>query len=209
MYDDNKNTDMLEDFNFSDEALLAASNLQNFTKQINAMYDLKEGTLKIYPNKYFDIKGDINDGYQGKAKDNLILSVVDNSTDPNTLKNAKCITQTVTNNNYHFRCSSGEPINGYIHLASMYDDNKNAINLNMSDGLGSLSFQGSDNSGDTHLSNPTYKKSSSGLSGGAIAGIVIACVVVLVAAAIAAIMLRKPSPPVDNTTVAELKTDNI
>ena len=55
----------------------------------------------------------------------------------------------------------------------------------------------------------TYRKSSSGLSGGAIAGIVIACVVVLVAAAIAAIMLRKPTPPVENTTVAELRTDNI
>ena len=53
------------------------------------------------------------------------------------------------------------------------------------------------------------KSSSSGLSGGAIAGIVIACVVVLVAATVAAIMLKKPSPPVDNTTVAELKTDNI
>ena len=51
-----------------------------------------------------------------------------------------------------------------------------------------------------------YRKNSSGLSGGAIAGIVIACVVVLAAASIAAIMLRKPSPPIDNTTVVGLKT---
>ena len=54
-----------------------------------------------------------------------------------------------------------------------------------------------------------YRKSSSGLSGGAIAGIVIACVVVLIAAAVAAVMLRKPTPPVDNTTVVDLKQDNI
>ena len=54
---------------------------------------------------------------------------------------------------------------------------------------------------------PTYRKSSSGLSGGAIAGIIIACVVVLIAAAVAAIMLRKPTPPpVDNTTVTGLQT---
>ena len=54
-----------------------------------------------------------------------------------------------------------------------------------------------------------YRKSSSGLSGGAIAGIVIACVAVLIAAAVAAIMLRKPSPPIDNTTVVDLKQENI
>lgn len=54
--------------------------------------------------------------------------------------------------------------------------------------------------------NAFYRKSSSGLSGGAIAGIVIACVVVLAAASIAAIMLRKPTPPIDNTTVVGLKT---
>ncbi len=55
-----------------------------------------------------------------------------------------------------------------------------------------------------------YSKSSSGLSGGAIAGIVIACVVVLVAAAIAAIMLRKPSPPIDNSTTAvDLRNNNL
>ena len=55
----------------------------------------------------------------------------------------------------------------------------------------------------------TYSKSSSGLSGGAIAGIVIACVVALAAASIAAIMLRKPAPPIENTTVVDLKNDNI
>ena len=56
-----------------------------------------------------------------------------------------------------------------------------------------------------------HSKSSSGLSGGAIAGIVIACVVVLVAAAVAVIMLRKPSSaPIDNTTsVANLGNDNV
>ena len=53
----------------------------------------------------------------------------------------------------------------------------------------------------------TFSKSSSGLSGGAIAGIVIACVVVLIAASFADIMLRKPrTATLDNTTVSDLKT---
>ena len=52
-----------------------------------------------------------------------------------------------------------------------------------------------------------FSKSSSGLSGGAIAGIVIACVVALIAVAFAIIMLRKPqNKRLDNTTVSELKT---
>jgi len=51
-----------------------------------------------------------------------------------------------------------------------------------------------------------FRKSSGGLSGGAIAGIVIACVVVLAAASIAAIMLKKPTPAMDQTTVVDLKT---
>lgn len=51
-----------------------------------------------------------------------------------------------------------------------------------------------------------YRKNSSGLSGGAIAGIVITCVVVIIAASIAAIMLRKPKTQGDNTTVVGLKT---
>lgn len=73
-----------------------------------------------------------------------------------------------------------------------------------------MNIDTSNDDGELHSSikgsNTYYRKSSSGLSGGAIAGIVIACVVVLAAASIAAIMLRKPSPAVDNTTVVGLKT---
>ena len=48
-------------------------------------------------------------------------------------------------------------------------------------------------------SNVLSNKSSSGLSGGAIASIVIACVAVLAAASIIAICLRRPKPVVDTT----------
>jgi len=75
------------------------------------------------------------------------------------------------------------------------------LKINMADS----SFVTASNTGSGNV----YRKSSSGLSGGAIAGIVIACVVVLVAASVAAIMLRKPTPPIDNTTVANLQTENI
>ena len=69
--------------------------------------------------------------------------------------------------------------------------------------------KGPRSSDQSQSTNPVYRKSSSGLSGGAIAGIVIACVAVLIAAAVAAIMLRKPTPPIDNTTVVDLKQENI
>ena len=102
--------------------------------------------------------------------------------------------------------------------ASSQQISTSSENLHLSTGLAEkeevlLTVEMADRNSDSisaGSNNPTYhRSSSSGLSGGAIAGIVIACVVVLVAATVAAIMLKKPSPPIDNTTVAELKTDNI
>ena len=92
-----------------------------------------------------------------------------------------------------------------LHLSSGTNDDKQTLFIEMKNATGNASYSIVPSPGNRY----TYSKSSSGLSGGAIAGIVIACVVALAAASIAAIMLRKPSPPVDNTTIVDLKTETI
>ena len=121
----------------------------------------------------------------------------------------KCSIEGTTNNsNTELSCDiSSDPLTTspkHIHLSSGNSSNT-FYQIEMAE----------PNDGDTKIS-PTggsgkryYSKSSSGLSGGAIAGIVIACVVALAAASIAAIMLRKPSPPIDSPTVVNLKSENI
>ena len=105
-------------------------------------------------------------------------------------------------------CSTeSNPITTYVGnlTQAKIDDDVNNIYLTVnpaeSEDLNRLLNPSSSSGGKTF-----YRKDSSGLSGGAIAGIVIACVVALAAASIAAIMLRKPTPPIDNTTVVGLKT---
>ena len=80
--------------------------------------------------------------------------------------------------------------------------------LNMTDENSRIQITGDNSTIQNDNGRSYYRKSSSGLSGGAIAGIVIACVVALIAASIAAIMLRKPTvaQPVENTTAVQLRT---
>jgi len=164
------------------------------------MYTLQNGSLAM-STKYFTIKGDVDD-YDGKVGDNLVLVVYDNSTDPSTPQNVSCSIQSVNDKNYEFRCTPKENIKGTIYNSPMYFGD-NAINLNMtapnSDYV-SFTVDNTGNNSTTIRNNPIYRKSSSGLSGGAIAGIVIACAVVLIIASIVAMMLRKPVAPVNNTS---------
>lgn len=180
----------VDDVNFSEEAVLAGANLSNKTQEINKIYKLDNGQLAIY-SRYFTISGIIDDadfkGNFGNSK--LYLDVVDNETNPSTSYNVSCSPQSNNGKNYEFRCYPDPGVKGTIYLSTItYGDS--AISLNMTGG-DYVDYSEKTTPGNTIKGNPTYRKNSSGLSGGAIAGIVIACVVALIIASLLAIMFRK------------------
>ena len=185
----------LGEINFSEEAALAALNLQDQTQELGKMYYLNNGKLTSYP-KYFIIKGDIEE-YNGKVGDELRLVVYDNTTEPSTPQDVVCKVNKANNKNYEFKCTPTQSGKGVIFRSPMYFGENNAITLNMDPDSEYVSYTVA---GPTSQNNPIYRKSSSGLSGGAIAGIVIACAVVLIIASIIAMMLRKPAVPAINNT---------
>ena len=195
------------EINFSEEAALAALNLQNQKRTINKMYYLNNGILDKRA-KYFIITGDI-DEYGGKVNDVLNLTVYDTSNGQRIPQNVLCNVLEVNGKNYKFKCTPDQNVKGTIYLSPMYFDGDKAITLNMTENNDQVDYKVDDsNGGSGAKNNPIYRKSSSGLSGGAIAGIVIACAVVLIIASIIAMMLRKPVvAPMNNTSsVVGLRT---
>jgi len=188
------------DINFSKDATEQASNLQDYTEDIDKVIMLQEGDLEGTGDK--DGKFNVN-GKLVKIDDtNINLNLTKSSGEKVTVPCSISLGDSVGSDNYKttLGCSVSEELeNAQIHMRSGITDKKTKIVMNMIHGDSATITE----SPSTNTAN--YHKSSSGLSGGAIAGIVIACVVVLIAAAVAAIMLRKPStPPTDNTTVTNL-----
>ena len=195
-----------EDVNFNGDAAEDAENLGAATDPFENFYTLINSKSSVEGN-YLVIKGtftelrrlDISNG----AKINMDI--------PNHKDNDEITTDSIpcTYESSSLRCDASNTkivtSDQDLHLSSgKTADNKTLLTIEMSDLTNSTTFPvGGSSSGGYHT------KSSSGLSGGAIAGIVIACVVVLVAATVAAVMLRKPTPPMENTTVVDLKTDNL
>ena len=198
-----------EDVNFNGDTADAASNLQNNVKQLkgiltikNAMAYFDKYILKITGERQSTnrLRGLINDG------DPITMNIKNNKDETKTYD---CTIQGTKKAEAELSCdTSGDKLKTTVekmHLSSG----------NCSDGtLITVEMLGHKQNG-TSIIEPYdergafYKKSSSGLSGGAIAGIVITCVAVLIAASIAAILLRKPAPPMDNTSIANLKSENI
>ena len=147
-----------------------------------------------------------------EENDKQVLLAFDIGRGEGVLKNVSCqivphqiiIQENKTYRNYSLECSSDDSINAELNGVSGNINDYKVLLVLMKDEHTKLV------TGANYES--LYERgSSSGLSGGAIAGIVIACVVVLVGAAVAVIMLRKPSSaPIDNTTsVANLGNDNV
>ena len=195
--------------NFNGDSAESASSLQENTEKITGAYYIKNAIA--YIDKYvLRLSGTFSSFRLLRRLDITDGSINMNLTDENDVTNEyECYLSGTKSTAADLTCdTSSNPLKttvGKLHLSSGI---KNGETL----------FVEMNNPGEngTYVITPsaggnryTYSKSSSGLSGGAIAGIVIACVVALAAASIAAIMLRKPTPPVDNTTIVDLKTETI
>ena len=204
-----------EDINFNGDADEAASNLQENQEVITGTATLKD-TSASFEGYRLKIIGTFRNSrrlrYLIQDGGQITMNVKSNEDETKTYQ---CNIKGVTDNSQsELSCdTTSNPLTTTeekLHLSSGNSSDGTLLSIEMANpNSTSLLISGSGSGSGGSRSN--YQKSSSGLSGGAIAGIVIACVVALAAASIAAIMLRKPTPPpmVDNTTVVGIKDDNI
>ena len=201
-----------DDVNFNGDTGDAATNIEEGSvAEIKEVITIKEAEA-FFEGYIFKIIGKCS---KSRRLRNLLEEggqvEMDFKNEEDAVKKYQCtINGTTEKENTELSCdTSSYPLRtnvGKVHLSSgsSTDGTLISIEMNNSDANSTaplVPFGGANNR--------YYSKSSSGLSGGAIAGIVIACVVVLAAASIAAILLRKPSPPTDNTTVVDLKAENL
>ena len=194
--------------NFNGDSAEASSSIQESTEVINKAYYIKNAIA--YTDKYIlKLSGTFSNYRLLRRLDLSDGSINMNLTDENDVTNEyECYLSGTQSTQTDLTCdTSSKPLKtnvGKLHLSSGIKNGDSLfVEMNTPDTNGTYTI--SPSAGNRY----TYSKSSSGLSGGAIAGIVIACVVALAAASIAAIMLRKPAPPVDNTTIVDLKTETI
>ena len=197
----------LDEIEFHEDSEDGTKNLVN-ANSTQEMFTLNGTIWEPAPDNKFLLKGNLIPVPKPellKGDDDIDIDFYDTSIGEK--KKIQCIVQTLEKKSGEctIECNTSEtPLEtnyGNLTLSS-HDDNEKYLSINIREGAdrNALIKAGPVNK------NTYYRKKSSGLSGGAIAGIVIACFVVVAAASIAAIMLKKPSQPEDNTTVVGLKT---
>ena len=202
------------EINFNGDTGAAATNLEQGSAPeiIGKVYTIKDANA-FYEGYILKIVGKLKESRRLRNllenNENVEMNITNND---DKIKTYTCTIQEQTSGgDAELSCNTqSDPLRttvGKMHLSSgksVKGGDLLSIEMNNPEGNSTYDIVPTGESGKRY-----YSKSSSGLSGGAIAGIVIACVVALAAASIAAIMLRKPTPPIDNTTVVNLKSENI
>ena len=203
-----------DDVNFNGDTGDAATNIEEGSvAEIKEVITIKEAEA-FFEGYIFKIIGKCS---KSRRLRNLLEEggqvEMDFKNEEDTVKKYQCTINGITTENEKSELScntASDPLRtnvGKVHLSSgSSTDGTTLISIEMNNSDANSTALLVPSGG---VNNRYYSKSSSGLSGGAIAGIVIACVVALAAASIAAILLRKPSPPTDNTTVVDLKAENL
>ena len=197
----------------TDVSFIKDSEVGDISKATKTAIIIKDATVTTEDNKIIlngyasPIEGARSKLHKGEKRN---MAFYDTSS--NSMKTLPCTTDIKDQLGYRLPCTlecstKSTPIRTYIGnlTEAKIDDNDLYLRVNPDLAKQNANYIINPTGGSDGYNRSYYRKSSSGLSGGAIAGIVIACVVVLAAASIAAIMLRKPAPPMDQTTVVALR----
>ena len=190
------------DIAFSEVATEIGKNLHNSTVGISSTgtpYMLKDGKIEEITKTSFKVSGTINN-FNHVEGDKFNFTFHDNNDDKNI--EVICTVDSKDGNNVVFKCPVNKEFEGTIDQAVgtyIGDGSKDTVTFNFEEGQKrNVELEGP-SSGGNGGNNGYYRKNSSGLSGGAIAGIVIASAVALIVASVVAMMFRK-SKPIENVS---------
>ena len=204
---------------FSARAAIGSLSLNTQTSKVSKFVFLNNAYVYKNSTSGFSVKGNL---FGSKAEDvadqdYLLLAFSDISTGVVQIKNFTCPVTNHDLNDFEFRCEPDRNLTGSVYLSSaiINDEIEFIVNSTKDNdsvkvviyGEGQQSDNGNSTETNTRYNNFFYGKSSSGLSGGAIAGIVIACAVVLIIITILAMFLRKhKATETNNSTIVGLKS---
>jgi len=184
------------DIAFSEVATEIGKNLHNSTVGISSTgtpYMLKKGKIEEITKTSFKVSGTIKN-FKHNQGDKFNFTFHDNNDEENI--EVICTVDSKDGDNVVFKCPVNKPLNAIIDKAvgKYIGNSDDTVTFNFNDGeQGKVVMEGSGGN------KAYYRKNSSGLSDGAIAGIVIASAVALIVASVVAMMFRK-SKPIENVS---------
>ena len=195
---DNQSLELGSNFTISDTALDTSKNLITANSTISKIKSLQNGVVFNNDTTTFSIRGQLK-GI--KEVNSIPFSFVDKSKGENDTKrvDVQCNVIKDDEEDFQIKCTPEADLETYINGTIGELDDETGVYLNMTEHQNYVNVHKS--------SNVIYRKNSSGLSGGAIAGIVIACAVILILISLIIMCIRKPKGPENNnSSVVGLRT---